>query len=564
MRVRRKRSGVSVHAISGTYVVLLGLDADEAAREGLLGFAIEREDHTEDERYWLKGFKTFEETEPDPCPGSLFSTLEHPIQTFLWGDYTAKPDHEYTYRVRPVRGQPKQLEYGPDVTVRVKTERVDLGEHAIYFNRGAIASQAYARKFQNRVPDVEDLSDGATAWLSRGLMEAALDFIAEAQESRFGLRVAAYEFNFPPILEALQAAAGRGADVKIVYEAGSEKKRGVLVPTSTTKANERAIDTVGLDRRLVKGRTKRKAIPHNKFIVLLENDVPIQVWTGSTNFTPSGFLGQSNVGHVVRNRDVAQLYLGYWEQLADDAEFADLRAWNAANTPFPKSPLSEPITPLFSPRPRSRMLDWYADRIGQARQTVMLTAAFGVNKKLAQRFAEDRDFLRFIITEKALRGEAADLIKRDRDTRVAVGSTLGVDARRQRIPGWELDEWYMREEHFRRVGQVFYVHTKYMLVDVLTDDPLVFSGSANFSTNSLLNNDENMLLIRGNQAVADIYLGEFVRLFNHFYFRTIANRLAQEDSLEERRAAYLDASGKWIKSYFTRGRYHNLRRELFR
>ena len=103
-----------------------------------------------------------------------------------------------------------------------------------------------------------------------------------------------------------------------------------------------------------------------------------------------------------------------------------------------------------------------------------------------------------------------------------------------------------------------------MLVDVLTDDPLIFSGSANFSTNSLLNNDENMLLIRGNQAVADIYLGEFVRLFNHFYFRTIANQLAQRDSLDERRAAYLDASGKWIKSYFTRGRYHNLRRELFR
>ena len=145
MRVRRKRSGISVHAISGTYVVLLGLDADEVAREGLLGFAIEREDHTEGERYWLEGFKTFEETEPDPCPGSLFSTLEHPIQTFLWGDYTAKPDHEYTYRVRPVRGRPKQLEYGPDVTVRVKTERVDLGEHAIFFNRGAIASQGYAR-----------------------------------------------------------------------------------------------------------------------------------------------------------------------------------------------------------------------------------------------------------------------------------------------------------------------------------------------------------------------------------------------------------------------------------
>ena len=39
-------------------------------------------------------------------------------------------------------------------------------------------------------------------------------------------------------------------------------------------------------------RTKRKQIPHNKFIVKIRNGKPIQVWTGSTNFSMSGFLGQ--------------------------------------------------------------------------------------------------------------------------------------------------------------------------------------------------------------------------------------------------------------------------------
>lgn len=42
MRKRSTRDGISVHAISGTEVVLLGLDATEAAAEGLLGFKVEK------------------------------------------------------------------------------------------------------------------------------------------------------------------------------------------------------------------------------------------------------------------------------------------------------------------------------------------------------------------------------------------------------------------------------------------------------------------------------------------------------------------------------------------
>jgi len=77
MRKYIKQGGFSVCAMSGTYVVMLGLNAKEEAIDGLLGFAIHRTDHTEDEQYWLKGFKTFKETEPNPTPGALYSTLEH-------------------------------------------------------------------------------------------------------------------------------------------------------------------------------------------------------------------------------------------------------------------------------------------------------------------------------------------------------------------------------------------------------------------------------------------------------------------------------------------------------
>ena len=54
----------------------------------------------------------------------------------------------------------------------------------------------------------------------------------------------------------------------------------------------------------------------------------------------------------------------------------------------------------------------------------------------------------------------------------------------------------------------------------------MITGSANFSDASTRKNDENMLVIRGDRRVADIYLSEFMRLFNHFQFRGLVRARA--------------------------------------
>ena len=66
MRNREQRADLSVQAIAGTHVVLLGMDLPEQQCPGLLGFALRREDHTEGEKYWLSGYKTFASIEPSP------------------------------------------------------------------------------------------------------------------------------------------------------------------------------------------------------------------------------------------------------------------------------------------------------------------------------------------------------------------------------------------------------------------------------------------------------------------------------------------------------------------
>jgi len=548
MRKRNRNEAISVQAVAGSYVVLLGLDATPAAANGLLGFAIYRIDHTESEQYWLKGFKTFEATEPHPLPGSLVSTEEHPIQGFLWGDYTAKPNHKYTYRVTPLYGQPKALLPGSPVSVMVNTESEDEGEHAVFFNRGVAGSQAYARKFNNLPPDkVPDRK--ALIWLSRGLEEALLKFIGLANGKHYSLRAAVYEFNYLPALKAFGAAAKSGADVKIVYDAKDTK-------TGPKKASDQAIRKAGI-RPLMIRRTQNAAyIAHNKFIVLLEDGRPTQVWTGSTNFTEGGIFGQSNVGHILRDPQVAQIYLDYWERLAQDPPAGDLRPENVQATPdLTAHPPVQGVTPIFSPRTQLTMLDWYVGEMDSAQQSVCFTAAFGINKKFDLVLKQDKGYLRYLLLEKPGQSVQGREDYRDNpDNEFALGSLIQNDG---------LGRW-LTEKLSGLNKNVKYVHTKYMLIDPLGDDPVVISGSANFSDASTKNNDENMLIIRGNTRTADIYLGEFMRLFNHYYFRSYQQRQQAKAGSKTYQATYLNPDDSWTKTYYQPGTAHEKERLLFR
>ena len=69
-------------------------------------------------------------------------------------------------------------------------------------------------------------------------------------------------------------------------------------------------------------------------------------------------------------------------------------------------------------------------------------------------------------------------------------------------------------------GYIFFVQTKYLIIDPLSDDTMIFIWSANFSAPSLLSDDENMMLIRSDKLVANIYQTEFAQLFRHFWAST--------------------------------------------
>ena len=549
MRKRQKFDNISVNAIAGSHAVLLGLNMKKSGIENLLGFAIHRTDHTEDEQYWLRGFKTFREIEPFPKPGSLKSTYEFPIQSFQWADYTVKPNHEYTYTIVPRYGTPKNMRDGTPVAVTIFME-LQHGYndfHSIYFNRGVAASQAYTRRFGDVSPD--KASPESFIWLSRGLKEALLKFINSAKNDEYKLYASVYEFRQQEIIIAFGEAAKRGVEIKIMYDGKKEKEENV---ENIRKSKIEEIKNVNLE---LKPRTKTGSISHNKFIILIHKEVPISVWTGSTNITRNGLFAQSNVGHIVRDKKIAKKYCEYWKELYNDPPTSKIKTWIDNNNKIPQLSFgdSKTIYALFSPRKSCKLLDCYGKLMDNANETVCVTLPFNIDDRFKKVFLKDKPYLRYILLNR--KNDDSAEIAVDYDNIISVGKMLKKS---------ELRSWFLKEGHrFRSI----YIHTKYILIDPLSNHPIVITGSANFSEPSTDTNDENMLIIPNDTEVADVYLTEFMRLFNHYYFRYIT--YLQEEQKKSKlnivisKAAYLVPDNSWTSPYYSENTIKKKKRLLF-
>lgn len=257
----------------------------------------------------------------------------------------------------------KSVGLGASLKVRITTQDPSQGTHGIYFNRG-VTGQEYNTSFgeyrkwhliskygiplwkniinPRDIPDPDE-SKEALSWLSRGMEEALLEFISQASGSKYQIRAAVYEFTHKETIQALAAAVERGVDVKIIRHCKGahhpKVKRNSIVkdedgkiitewiPDSTSDEAARAIGQVGFSsldhaktwhRDTFIERRHSSALMHNKFIILLEDGEPTQVWTGSANFTDGAMYGQANVAHIVRDSDVAGRYLTYWKELSAD------------------------------------------------------------------------------------------------------------------------------------------------------------------------------------------------------------------------------------------------------
>jgi phosphatidylserine/phosphatidylglycerophosphate/cardiolipin synthase-like enzyme len=570
MRFKKTNGTFRLYAVTGTNTIAFAIDCKEDAMTNLLGFTIEKQykdPDNKDVRVTVMGFKVFKERIENPVPGALYSTYDNPIQSFTWEDFSAYPDREYTYHFTPLYDNPLNIRRGKTYSIEVKTEPAWMdNQHSVFFNRGVASSQAYAVKFGNKNPD--DVPDGkAYDWLSRGLKEAIITFIGKAQKDDH-LYGCFYEFRNDEILTKFREAAERGVKIEIIFDAKdnghTDNKTGKWVDSFPKKENEDAIKRAQLDTNpnitLIPRQRNKSYLCHNKFMVLVK-DKPTMVWTGSTNLSKGGIFGQTNVGHALEDEKAATDYLTYWNKLKDDPDSKTIKDADELihKDIMAVSKIPAGLTCILSPRKKDDILKLYATLLDSAKDCACITLAFGVHKYFEEALSDNTtaNALTFLLLEKD-DPDISDYIYKNNIVK-AVGSYIQDNS---------VYKW-VKETNTAALGlntHVMYVHTKFMLVDPLGGEPVIVTGSANFSEAATETNDENMIILKGKEykRVADIYFTEFMRIFNHYYFRWIVRKMLEKGVTDLENPAFLTSDYKKWTDQYRHGKYKRRRIDIFK
>lgn len=563
MRRFAEANGVSVKAYSGTTGILLAFNVEPNKRQNLLGFAITRE--ITSGRFagrvnWLQGMLDFPGTSKKK--GELLATNVGPIQKFRWSDYSVYPGTGYAYTVHPVYKMTSVisvtaanrrifLEAGP--RVELSTQGFD-GEDAIIFNRAVASSQAFSRRFPDLDEEIEQaraagtlgdktLPKKALNWLSRGLVEKMEKFLEEALDNTWAIDIAIYEYHLPRLHNAIVDAAQRGVKVRVLYHA---KKNDKAAADNEHLLHDPEIPNAELIPRVT------TALMHNKFVLLSRidsNDVrtPVGVLAGSTNWTENGCYRQANVVHISRAASILERYADMFETLIDTRDNRRAtKSWINRNNELPDAP--ERFAG-FSPRSNMADIELISNLISGAQRDVIFSTAFRLRDEVTDALlgSPNDEILRMGIQN--TRSSKITGVHRDRTALFTAASLL---------PGG-LEGW-LKETSAKHKGNIR-VHTKAIAIDVTSDMPLVISGSHNFSTNASKNNDENYLIIRRDTDVADVYLCEIMRIYDHYRFRFSTKEQGKAGNPVA--PPELAGDDSWTDEYFTRGHLKELDRLRF-
>ncbi|WP_426238138.1 phospholipase D-like domain-containing protein [Pseudomonas sp. TWP3-2] len=532
-----------VKAYAGTNGVLLAMDLAESRRQGLLGFAIEKQQGA---KPWLFLFNSL------TFPGKAHTFPQFhatpsdlaPLQKFRWADYAVNPGMTIHYRVYLAYGTPDAPQLGESLELTVTSDDGHPLNQSVIFNRAVAASQAFQRKFPdldaqisaNKNMPIEAWPDAARQWLENGLLQRLQGFIERAVDGHWALDIAIYEYQLQAIVDTVNAAFERGVQVRVLYHGPPGDEDTLINEASLAK----------LPAASKRGRVTHN-IFHNKFIVLSRFDAegqrqPQAVLCGSTNFTANGVYRQANVVHVLDDAAVGASYLQTFEQIwAEPNDVGATRDWITASNPM------DPAQPLFvgfSPRTGGGDLREFVEIIEAAKKDLLFVTAFSLpdailNALLGQ---PHDDILRYGLqnTVSRITGFHAD-----RTAEFAATALLNTG-----LEGW------LRENMKGQKGNLL-VHTKAVVTDFTTDAPTIISGSHNLSASASNGNDENYLIIRGDTDLADRYGLELLRFYEHYRFRYFAKKLALKQ------VSPLALDDRWTNDYFTEGDLRKLSRLRF-
>jgi hypothetical protein len=589
-----KNNGVSVRAYKGDAMTLLAFDLIPTLRNNLAGFTV---------RYGLKGSvdKSYiynRLTFPNALMTASHSTLYAPIQKFNWVhvpntnvNTQAAIFGEYIYEVTPRyidNGVLVPIDITLTVNIEINVSPFDMKNTKVGFTRGFVSSVAYAKRFNvnnNKVrPDVTTLlfditqkADTAQRWDDATRQYKPVDYTFEEQHKWLGwqarerifkfldtiigdnslqLKVFAYDLDEPEICKKLLKIAQRGK-LKIILDDDGDKVGDHGNPDSFEGEFEREFNFVKTGNSAIL-RGHYDSLAHCKvFIMLDSNDTPLQVLTGSTNFSTNGLYVNSNHVLVFDNENIAQRYNNLFENSFSKAKIDDFKGeeptvldYNFNEPGMPK------MTITFAPHDEpdgQRIFDRISQRITKVGNTDVLFAIM-----------KDR-------SKSSILNAVKTQLKNNAVFTYGITDTISKDAVDYEVFLYKPNNYNgirvagrgaanVLPPPFGTVAKIdgYAIHHKFIVVNFRGNDPVVYCGSSNLAFGPEQRNGDNLLEIHDEDIVTAFAI-EALRLVDHFHWRNYEfdpNKKMYLDDLS-------DAAKLWYKNWFNLTDLRSKQRELY-
>ena len=554
---------------------------DGETRQDFLGFAIRRTPgflNNKSKKFsdtsWLPNRLGFNGPPPEGQPDP--PSNEAPIQKFLWWDARLDgldPESKLSYEIFPVCGNVPNIDLIPSDSIVVEITLPPHIEFGIgtWFNRAVMSSQAFSRILKsmnlktNKEPNASDALKLRT-WLANDMEQPLPDFISSASSLIGAIYHLTDNLWIVPALRKAMATA----DIGIVYDSNLDKE-GNPKPNPNDDAMEILSNIQFFPRRRIN-------IMHNKFLVsgegLLENDNAnaLRLTCGSANYTTGGLTSQANLLHTFNSPELAQLFLKRFQLLKKDltkSKTAKDSGWSQTVTIGDAG-----VRVFFSPEKKqpnniySLAIETIVEAIHSARSSVIFCLFTPTDERLRQAcFAlGDAGKMMFGLVNRVSRNEpetssssgkiradklaALEIYHRSKDARDVIGSEF---FQANRVPkGFRPEINIFPGERPPKFPPVI-IHHKFIVIDAETESPVVYTGSANMSGNSVYNNDENLLEIKGSPRLARIYLAEFLRLYEHYRARARFIEFKKKGGNASQAGLTLKKNRSWAEKHYTAG-----------
>ncbi|HRZ41104.1 MAG TPA: phospholipase D-like domain-containing protein [Bacteroidales bacterium] len=326
------------------------------------------------------------------------------------------------------------------------------------------------------------VSTGVNAMQMDDLLDDTLIAYIDRADSTIDLAI--YNFgaqNISAIYAALNQAYNRGVKVRVVHD-GTTQNQGInsLLPA------------IG---KIASPASSEYGIMHNKFMIFDANHSnPLKpiVWTGSMNWTETCVNQYANNVVIIQDQSLAKAYTLEFEEMfgstgaQPDSGNAKFGPYKTNNTPHEFIIGGKRVKSFFSPSDgvNGQIISHIQGAQNQVYVSTMLITRSDIAYALRDQKTAGRD-VKVIVNDQ---GECTQLVVDE--LKAALGA------------------------QFREFGESYILHNKLMIIDpgYPGADPLVWTGSHNWSNAADQRNDENTLVIH-DDTIANIYLQEFTQRY---------------------------------------------------